>query len=255
MATFGWVEAAITSRHIRCDGAFNIRDLGGYATVDGGTTVWGSLYRADGLHRITVAAGEGLLDLGWRTVLDLRTVAEVEAGAYRHAGADVIHLPVLREVWDAELIAAEHEAVDFLVERYVEMLDEGATAIATAIEILAVPDRRPAVFHCSAGKDRTGVLAALVLSLIGVPDDVIAQDYALSALAMDKLVGWYRENHPELVDHMVRQPTQMLDCPAEAMLVFLERLRAEHGSVTGYLLAAGTARIAMDELRTALVER
>jgi len=72
---------------------------------------------------------------------------------------------------------------------------------------------------------------------------------------MDKLVEWYRRNHPDLVDHMVRQPTQMLQCPADAMRMFLERLRADHGSVTEYLHAAGTAPAAMEELRTALVER
>lgn len=242
------MEAAIDPRHVACAGVFNIRDLGGYATTDGRQTPWRTLYRADGLHRVTPAAGARLADLGWRTVLDLRTVAERDRGAYDHPGAEVIHLPVLRETWDITSIADGYDAVEFLVQRYVEMLDEGAGAFAAAVEILAAPERRPAVFHCAAGKDRTGVLAALVLAVLGVPDLTIAEDYALSTAAMDELVVWYREERPEVVEQMAQQPAHLLACPPEAMLAFLAHLRLEHGSVRQYLVDAGTAPQALDDL-------
>ena len=96
------MDAAIARRHIDCTGAFNIRDLGGYPTVSGHSTRWGTLYRADGLHRVQGEAAGRLVDFGWKTVLDLRTFAEVDLGAYRADGVDVIHLPVLRQLWEAE---------------------------------------------------------------------------------------------------------------------------------------------------------
>lgn len=241
-------------RHILCDGAFNVRDLGGYATADGRTVRWQTLYRADGLHRIPPGAARTVAPLGWRTVLDLRTKVEHDDGAFRHQeGADVIHLPVIREPWD---IAGADDAdpVDFLASRYMDMLDEGVEALTTAVGLLAADTRLPAVFHCSAGKDRTGVLAALVLSTLGVPDDQIADDYQLSAVAMDKLVAWLVEAHPDKVDAMAQQPKTFLACPPEAMHAFLERLRDRFGSAEGYLTTSGVDAGALARLRGTLLE-
>jgi protein-tyrosine phosphatase len=243
-------------RHIVCDGAFNVRDLGGYPTTTGRTVRWHTLYRADGLHRIPAEAAATVAPLGWRTVLDLRTRGEFDDGAFAHAaahGTEVIHLPVIREPWDITAVA-DAEPADFLASRYLDMLDEGVEALTTAVDLLASRSRLPAVFHCSAGKDRTGVLAALVLSVLGVPDEQIAQDYQLSASAMDKLVAWLVEAHPDRVDHMAQQPTTFLQCPPEAMLTFLEQLRDRFGSAEGYLTTSGVAPEALDRLRDVLLE-
>jgi protein-tyrosine phosphatase len=243
-------------RHVVCDGAFNVRDLGGYTTADGKTVRWQTLYRADGLHRIPAEAAHAVAPLGWRTVLDLRTKGEFDDGAFAHAaeqGAEVIHLPVIREPWDITAVD-DAEPADFLASRYLDMLDEGVEALTTAVELLASPTRLPAVFHCSAGKDRTGVLAALVLSVVGVPDEQIAQDYQLSASAMDKLVAWLVAAHPDRVDHMAQQPTTFLQCPPEAMFTFLERLRERFGSAEGYLTASGLDPEVPDRLRGVLLE-
>ena len=241
------------ARHIGCDGAFNIRDLGGYPTADGRSVRWQVLYRADGLHRIPAAATSSLDHLGWRTVLDLRTSGEVDAGAFRAAAAEVVHLPVLRSTWGVPEVA-EVEPVAFLSTHYLQMLDEGAGAIATAFEILASPARLPAVFHCSAGKDRTGVLAALVLSALGVADDVVAADYHLSATAVEQLVAWLLATQPDLREEMARQPKAFLSCPPEAMLAFLDELRLRHGSVEAYLSAVGVGAATIERLREGLLE-
>jgi protein-tyrosine phosphatase len=188
------------SRHVECKGAFNVRDLGGYRTVDDRTIRWRTIFRADGLHCVPGTSETALAELGWRTVIDLRSAAETEVGTYRCDGVEVVHLPVLRETWDPAMFVDDGDHVGFLVERYLEMLDEGAPAFAASVEILAASDRLPAVFHCSAGKDRTGVLASLVLAVLGVADHQIAADYHLSALAMDQLVAWLVENRPDLVD-------------------------------------------------------
>jgi len=240
-------------RHIGCDGAFNIRDLGGYATNDGRSVRWQVLYRADGLHRIPLDATLAVAHLGWRTVMDLRTTGEVDAGAFRAEGPEVIHLPILRSTWGIPE-EADIEPVAFLSTHYLAMLDEGAAAIAAAFAILASPVRLPAVFHCSAGKDRTGVLAALVLASLDVPDDVIAADYHLSAGAVDQLVAWLTETRPDLSEEMSRQPKAFLSCPPAAMHTFLDALRARHGSVEAYLLGIGVAPSALAALRSNLLK-
>lgn len=246
------MDTAVGTRHVECDGAFNIRDLGGYPTADGSTTRWQTIYRADGLHRVGEEAARRLRELGWQTVLDLRTFGEVELGTFRGDGPEVVHLPVLQEIWDVALVDAATDPVAFLVDRYLEMLDVGHGAFSAAFEILAAPGRRPAVFHCSAGKDRTGVLAAMVLSLAGVPDEVIATDYALSAAAMDRMLEWYRINQPEVIDRTAQQPAAFLSCPAAAMLGFLARVREQHRSLEHYLVDAGTAPEAIADLRAQL---
>lgn len=242
----------VGTRHVECEGAFNIRDLGGYPTADGSTTRWQTIYRADGLHRVDQQAARQLRDLGWQTVIDLRTFGELDHGVYRCDVAEVVHLPVIQEIWDPALVDAATDPVAFLIERYLEMLDVGHGAFSAAVEILAADERRPAVFHCSAGKDRTGVLAAMILSVAGVPDEVIAADYALSGVAMDRMLDWYRTNQPEVIDRMAQQPAAFLSCPEEAMLGFLGRVRERNGSFEDYLVGAGTAPEALEDLRTQL---
>lgn len=248
--TFTDAVTALPTRHVVCDNAFNVRDLGGYRTFDGRAVRWRRLFRADGLHRV---AGEDLAELGLRTVIDLRTPAEVEIGTHE-SRAQLVHLPVLQETWDPTSVVDAVDATGFLVDRYLEMLDVGAPAFAAAVEILASADRLPAVFHCSAGKDRTGVLASLVLAVLGVSDHQIAADYHLSALAMDQLVAWLAANRPDLVDVMAAQPQHFLECPPEAMLELLDRLRARYGDAESYLLGAGVSSRTLDALRYAMLE-
>ena len=250
------VTALERSRHIGCDGAFNIRDLGGYATDDGRAVRWHTLYRADGLHRIPPGAAAAVEPLGWRTVVDLRTNGEVDAGAFDGSalvGLEVVHLPMLRETWGIPEVT-DIEPIEFLSTHYLEMLDAGAPSIAAAFAILASAERLPAVFHCSAGKDRTGVLAALVLASLGVPDDVIAADYHLSAAAVEQLVAWLKRTRPDLTEEMARQPPAFLSCPPEAMLLFLDVLADRNGSVEGYLAGIGVDGDVLERLRELVLE-
>ena len=243
----------VLERHIPCDGVFNLRDLGGYPAANGRRTRWRTLFRADGLHRST-PGDEATMRLGWRTVLDLRTLAERDLGAFAGDGIDVLHLPVLRETWDALQQDGSDDAIAFLTARYLDMAEQGAGAIATAFEVLASPTRLPAVFHCSAGKDRTGVVAALVLATIGVHDDDIAVDYALSERAMAQLVAWLTARRPDLTDHMAQQPAALLACPPGAIRGFLASLRDRYGSTDGYLAAIGVNADTRTLVRETLLE-
>ncbi len=238
-------------RHLAYDTVFNLRDLGGYAAADGRTVRWRTLFRGDGIHRLLP---EAFVELGIRTVLDLRTEAEIEERGRADAGDhDWHHLPVLRTIWEASWFTPEHTAERFLADRYLVMLEEGAESLGTALRLLADPERTPAVFHCAAGKDRTGVLAALVLSLVGVDDDVSAADYGLSRLGMDRMVEYVRATYPERLDTMADQPTVFLDAPEAAMGLFLADLRARHGSVEGYAADIGVEVGVVDALRANLL--
>jgi protein-tyrosine phosphatase len=242
-------------RRIELGHAFNLRDIGGYATP-AGVTRWRNVYRADGVHRLTPEDAIRLREgLGVRIVLDLRTLDERAAGGtFECEGVTTIHLPVLRSTWDGLVLDEATSAAEFLTQRYLAMLEEGAEAIAVAMQVIARTPMRPILFHCSAGKDRTGVIAALLLDVLGVGDDDIAADYTMSAEAMDRLVAWVRENRPEAIDAMTAQPAAFLAAPAAAMHRFLHEMRARYGSAAVYLRGAGVDRSVLDALQRDLVE-
>jgi protein-tyrosine phosphatase len=244
-------------RNVAFDSLFNVRDLGGYAGADGRHTRWRTLYRADGLNRADGDDLERLAALGLRTVIDLRTPNErVERGSFpiEAVPVDYHHFPVLQQTWEGQEIDAAIDGAEFLTDRYREMLDEGAEAIAGALTVLADARVYPAVFHCAAGKDRTGVLAALVLGLVGVPDQTIAADYGLSGVGMAAMMDWIRLNRPEVADSMTDQPGVMLAAPPRAMRSLLDGVRAEHGSVEGYARSIGLPPRIIDELRATLLD-
>jgi protein tyrosine/serine phosphatase len=250
------IEPHVRPRRITLERAFNFRDLGGYSARDATTVRWGLIYRADGIHRIEGGDLARVAGLGIRTVVDLRTRGEladhgrVETESF---AASYRHLPLLEHVWERALPAAELDAVDFLAGRYLDMLDQGAHSIVTALTIMADAKRLPLVFHCSAGKDRTGVLAAILLSVLGVSDDDIADDYALSRPAMRELAEWVRTERPESYETMAAQPPAFLDAPPRAMREFLTRARADHGSLTDYVRGAGLTATDVNALRSALL--
>ncbi len=246
------------ARQIPFDSLFNVRDLGGYRTADGRLTRWRTLYRADGLNRAEGDDIARLSAMGLRTVIDLRTTGEAdERGRFP---VDLLpvsyhHFPVLRQTWEGVALDPEVDGSAFLADRYGEMLVEGAPAIADALAVLAEPSSYPAVFHCAAGKDRTGVLAALVLGLAGVSDETIAADYGLSRAGMASMVEWVRANRPpEVLDSMLLQPGVLLEAPPRAMRSLLAGLRAEHGSIEGYAAAIGLAPTVIEALRANVVE-
>jgi protein tyrosine/serine phosphatase len=249
-------EPQARPRRIPLERAFNFRDLGGYTIGSGRTVRWGLVYRADGIHRIEGADLARVAALGIRTVLDLRTRGELtDHGrvAAESMNASYHHLPLLEKIWERDLLAAELDAVEFLAGRYLAMLDQGAASIVSALDTMADAERLPVVFHCSAGKDRTGVLAAVLLSVLGVSDDDIAADYALSRTAMREMAEWVRTERPESYETMSAQPPAFLDAPPLAMRRFLALARTTYGSLTEYVADAGFSADGVDALRAALL--
>jgi len=219
------------TRCLPLSGCFNFRDLGGYVTNDGRRVVWRRLFRADGLGRLDEDDCRLLAGLGLASVIDLRTANEVEQRGRLPEGAGPVqyhHLP-LYDVLPPDREIERYAEPEFVTSRYRQMFTEGRSALVTAIETLAQPGALPAVFHCSAGKDRTGVLAALVLGFLGVPVTIIAEDYSLSGESMVAMLAWMRQDNPDRDERLEQLAPAIISAPARSMVAFLEGLLEQHG--------------------------
>ena len=243
------------TRVVALEAVHNFRDLGGYPANDGSVTAWGRMFRADGLQRLTTADIEVVRSLGLRTVIDLRSHAELaERGTFPRYSMDVnfAHHPVIDATWQLgeHRDKGEH---DFLTWAYRDMLATGSARFAGAIEGLAAPGALPAVFHCAAGKDRTGVLAALVLGALGVPHEVILADYALTADGMQRMREWAGREMPELLQRMADVPSGFLAALPEALGEVIDELAMSHGSIEQYVLSIGVSPTSLAALAAAFL--
>ncbi len=242
-----------TDRRISFELVFNARDLGGIRVGQDQVVRRGLVYRADGVHRLDGADLEVARALGLRTVIDLRTHAELERGRFPESlGAAWHHLPLITTIWSEQGFVATDGPVPFLRDRYLEMLVEGRDQLPRAIALVA--NESPTLFHCAAGKDRTGVLAALILGLLGVSADEIATDYHLSAASMEAMTEWIVATYPDALDAMTNQPPEYFGAPADAMHAFLERIDEQHGSMFGLAHDLGIDDDLIGRLRGNLLE-
>lgn len=235
----------------------NCRDLGGYPTGDGSVTRWGQLYRADGFHRMTADDLAIVRSLGLRTVVDLRTHGELEErGHFPHheIEVDFVHHPILDRTWDEAEMLGTRTDHEFLVHAYTLMLAEGAPNFAGAISQLARPGALPAVFHCAAGKDRTGILAALLLGSLGVPRAVVLGDYALTGEAMARMREWALREFPEAASRIAETPSAFLAALPDALGEVLDAVVDEHGSIRRYVESIGVAPEALDALAASVLQ-
>ena len=239
-------------RLIALEGAVNFRDLGGYATLDGRRTRWRVLFRADGLSELSQTDFSVMRDLGIRTVVDLRSGHEVEQSRFDVEAhpVDFHHFPFINQLPDVE---QWDRRPGLLGAQYKEMLDDAAPQIIGALEVLTAPDSRPAVFHCTAGKDRTGLLSALVLSLLGVPEETVVADYALSGEAMERLRAKLIVKYPDSKD-TISDIDEVFSANPANMVELFAYLRERYGSVTEYAGAVGVPDAVVACLREELLE-
>jgi protein-tyrosine phosphatase len=241
-------------RVLAFDGCVNFRDLGGYPTAGGRHLRWRRLFRAAGLHRLTAGDHDRLIELGVATVVDLRTVDEAEQrGRFPVEQVPVryVALPLMDILPATEELPSWREA-SFVADRYAHMVAEGAPALTRAFEVLASPGALPAVYHCSAGKDRTGVLSALILAFLGVPDEFIVADYALSADAMVELLEHLKAEYPEAADAVAQYAPAILRVMPETMTEFLAIVRSTYGSYDALASSLGVVD-AVEQLRSTLL--
>jgi protein-tyrosine phosphatase len=247
---------ADSARHVAFDACFNFRDLGGYATNDGARRIrWTTVYRSGSLHRLTATDLDAAHALGVHTVIDLRSSGERE----RHGRAALLgevavhHVPIFEE--DALPFERLHpdSPEPAVRDDYFVMAVAGSGAIVESLRIIA-EDQHPVVFHCAAGKDRTGILAAILLASLGVPDEVIATDYQLSDPAMERFVAWATTNSPVEAADMATLPDWLTKSPETLILTFLQQVRARYGSIEDYLTDVGLEEEVVPVLRDRLLE-
>jgi protein-tyrosine phosphatase len=245
------------SRVIPFSGIFNFRDLGGYPTVDGRTTRWGKLYRSDVAHDALSPEDLTLLrSLGVVTTLDLRSPAEVERTTsalrgdptIRYVNTSVLSNDGLNEKRDEASLDDE-----YLARRYLHYLDVGAEAFAQAFAELSVDENYPLVFNCFLGKDRTGVLAALVLSCLEVERSAIVDDYALTAARVPLIVEKLRSD-PVYRDTIDRTHPIVLGATSETMTRFLDEVDRRFGGAGDWALSVGVPQWQLDQMRRFLIE-
>jgi protein-tyrosine phosphatase len=227
----------------------NARDLGGYPTIDGSETRWRSLLRADDLAQLTLAGLQAFSSYGVETVIDLRWPEEVALSptpitrVLKHIRYEQISLltptPTEWRVRRGRLSAKElwNQA----------MLEQVPAELKQVLEVVATASAGPLLFHCMAGKDRTGVIAALMLALADVKPQAIAYDYAVSAENLrEPYLLRYADAEPEAVIDAVQCPEQGV----HNMLRYLESA----GGARAYLEEIGMSREHIARLRARLRE-
>ncbi|MEX2289348.1 MAG: tyrosine-protein phosphatase [Mycobacteriales bacterium] len=264
----GWIDL---------DGAVNVRDLGGLPTIDGRTTRDGVLLRADNLQDLSEADVARLVHgLHLRTVVDLRSTGELHlTGPGPLAGAGLVHhhLSLIPE-WDGEPDEAEVERAledavaaralpvlpprrrqktpNDLAGHYVGYVTEAGANVARALRVLAEPSIGTAVVHCAAGKDRTGVVVALALSLVGVTRDAVVADYVRSAERAEQILGRLAATDaygPGLAGVSVADITPV----ASSMESFLDAVDRDYGGPHGLAMSLGVDEETVARLGVRLV--
>ncbi|MBB5918639.1 hypothetical protein BJY24_007551 [Nocardia transvalensis] len=249
-------DAGHARRWVDLDGIDNLRDLGGLPVNGGGTTRSGIAYRSSTLQHASAADLSTLLGpIGLRTLIDLRLPDEVAREGYGALGAAPVrrvNLPVRkspRSSLAARDLVPDRTRVD-LVDLYAQLLAGSAGEIAAAVRLVADSDRHAVVFHCAAGKDRTGVLTAVLLDAVGVPAEIIAADYELTNERMARV----RERLDALPSYrgLPAANTGILTVDAEVMARFLDNLRSDHGGAAEWLRAQAVSKEVLEALRGSL---
>ncbi len=241
-------------RHLYWESCYNVRDLGGLPTTAGGETHWQAIIRSDVLSRLTPAGQQALLDYGVRTIIDLRGPQEVAAkpspvtqpGTNDTAVLTYLNLPL--EKYYPHVSALISQAAT-RAEVYIIILDHYPDAIADVMRAIAYARPGGVIIHCHAGKDRTGIVSALLLRLVGVPTDMVVADYAESQVRLwplyEKMVA--QAGGEENLGFWLK-PTAV---PA-MMHHTLAHIETTYGSVQYYLQQAGLTPAEIKRLQNRL---
>ena len=239
----------LNNRHIDLDGASNVRDLGGYKTTDGKHTLEGLLFRAAGLHKLSEASVALLLHKGIITDVDLRRTQEIQEridilgqsetiNYVRHnIAGDLPTIPL--EKSEDSLKTNLNTIEEEIYKSYTGCLENSKTPIKQALITLFNPSNLPALYHCEGGKDRTGIISALILSVCGVNDELVAEDYGLSA---KYLIDSYFEE--QTIPNRNRENYTWLDyqneyCSPKVMLAIMDYIKTIYGGTENYIISLG----------------
>ncbi len=238
-------RTVISERRVQLEGGVNFRDLGGYRTIDGRRIKWGRIFRSDHLGRLTGRDVFVLQKMGIRLVCDFRTPAEIKKLPDRYPRDDLaktLHLPVQHGESDPADTFDRIKKGDidwmteeYMIQGYIKNIENFAPMWAKFFQSLAEPSNRPLVFHCTGGKDRAGVAAALVLLVLDVPGETIIQDHGLSNLYIAAVL----ETIYERIRDMGVDPNDIsayFTAPQNAIKAALKHLTGAYGSAASYLI-------------------
>ena len=256
------------SRHLDLEGAYNLRDIGGYETTDGLVTRQRTLYRSDSLHSLTPDSQRALVSEGLRSVVDLRVTEAVTQHPNVFAESPEVDYNWVNVMGDVPLVEVSDINVSSLgpdrpPDIYAAILDVRREWMGKVVKLLAKPGTLPALYHCNSGRDRAGLVTMLLLSIAGVPPETIVRDYSSSATYLwrripDRAAGSRLRLDPEEFDasdeYRQAYETERNIAPPHAMRASIEHLDREYGGVRPYLTGTGVTEEDLERLRTAMVE-
>ena len=243
-------------RHYPFEGCFNFRDIGGYLNQDGKRVKKGLYFRAGRQDRMSDKDLSQLSDLKISTQIDLRRpdeVLEQGKGPLEAMGAKYINIAVIPEGGSDQLNRLVGDT-GISGKRYLGYLEFGPTSWLRLFGILSELDNLPVVLHCTAGKDRTGVSTAFLLSILGVSRDVIEADYLLTNLDTERQADFIESTvgYPEAYDR--ERMIAIAGVPETAMKDFLDGVESKWGTVVEYLKKIGITQEQMDTIRYNFLE-
>ena len=245
-----------SERHFAFEGCFNFRDIGGYLTKEGKKIKKGIYFRTGRQDRMSEKDLAELKNLKISTQIDLRKPEEIldqGKGPLENMGADYINIPIIPDGGSDQLTRLVGDT-GISGKRYLGYLEFGPDSWLKIFEILANKDSLPLVLHCTAGKDRTGVSTAFLLSVLGVDRDLIEADYKLTNLDTERQADFIENSggFPEGVDREAM--ILAAGVPEDAMKVFLDGVESRWGSVLGYLEEIGITKNQMNVIRDNFLE-
>jgi protein tyrosine/serine phosphatase len=246
-------------RDLSWDGCLNVRDLGGHPTRDGGGTAFGAVVRADSVRQLSEAGWRALVEHGVRTVVDLRGDHERADDPPRELPVEVVHATLMEnDANDGRALEPEVERIkqsaDDGVSRtrdiYVLFLEHFRRNVAGSLRAVARAPEGGVVVHCVGGKDRTGLLTALLLHVAGVGTAEIAADYALTEERLrPREDAWLAAAETDAERDEIRRISRT---PPQVIVALFEELERRYGSVEGYLRAAGVSEDELELVRARL---
>jgi protein-tyrosine phosphatase len=245
-------------RNISFEGILNFRDLGGYKARGGRSVAWRRVFRGGELLGMTPGDIIKLKNIGIKAVINLRSPKEQqkqqEISLSGKCCARFYNVPFKLNSLSSENEQRLYSTFSNMGEVYLyRVRDKGyGRRIIEALEIIAEPENHPVIFHCGVGKDRSGVLAAVLLNALGVSDENVIDDYILTAPFMKDIFNRIT-NDPQTPDNVKNLPMYTWEAAAESMQLLLSTLKKEYGSTVGYLQENGADSTLVKRLEAALL--
>lgn len=245
-----------TDRHFPFEGCFNFRDIGGYLNKEGKKIKKGIYFRTGRQDRMSNKDLSELKNLKISTQIDLRKPEEIldqGKGPLEQMGAEYFNIPIIPDGGSDHLSRLVGDT-GISGKRYLGYLEFGPEPWLKIFEILAYKDSLPLVLHCTAGKDRTGVSTAFLLSILGVNRNVIEADYLLTNLDTERQANFIESTVGYPDGYNRERMISAAGVPQDAMKVFLDGVESKWGSVVGYLQEIGVTNEQMDMIKKNFLE-